>query len=942
LKRTWGSTDWGKTFTKTEGWRLTLDGHTITIEVAGKTYRAHIVGAKAISAKPGIFWSEVSFTPKGANAIRLDGIPNSNADEMLATLRASHAIYVSAAAKKQRLQKFDECITPVVEWHNFVGGSAKSHKNHQRWIPEETLQSWLKKKPSGEAEGTSLSQLLQDPNVAAHLAGKPDEYKNAVSLWKSDLRAVVTSLNENHLRAELIACKDFFNKVENSPLTEEQAKAVVCFDNRVLIIASAGSGKTSTMVAKAGYALHRGLVSADRILLLAFNADAAKELQSRILERLIPLGFPAEKIVARTFHAFGLDVIGKATGKKPTIAPWLEHGGDIERLSDMVDALKDRDTGFRTKWDLFRVVFSRDLPKFGKEQENHEDWDRETKETGFRTLNGEVVKSHSERLIADWLFYNGVKYRYEPPYEVDTADPTHRQYRPDFYYPDANAYHEHFALNEKGKPPPEFKGYLEGVQWKRALHKQHGTVLIETTSADLRSGKAFKILDKELKKHRIVLDPNPDRPVHGRKVIEQKDLVNVFRTFLTHAKSNQLNNSALRDRLERESVGTFTYRHEMFLDLFETVRAEWENCLKADGFIDFEDMLNLAADHLESANWQSPYDLVMVDEFQDASHARARLTRALVNKPNKFLSAVGDDWQSINRFAGSDISVMTGFESWFGKGHTLRLERTFRCPQSLCDVSSQFVLKNPAQIQKRVASTEAEYPPTIQAFQVEDDSKIQGAIDKYLSDLCRAIVNGEVPEARKGKISVFVLGRYRKDRQYLPSNSEHKYGSYLTVSFSTVHGSKGLEADYVILPRVVRGAYSFPSTIEDDPVLQLAMPSNDTHPFAEERRLFYVALTRARRSVVLMTVENRLSEFIIELAKDKQVEIFGVDGKPSNAQPCPECKTGSIVQKNGKYGPFQGCNNFPKCRFTVKTPRGVTSTAKSYPKTSARVRTPRA
>jgi DNA helicase-4 len=106
------------------------------------------------------------------------------------------------------------------------------------------------------------------------------------------------------------------------------------------------------------------------------------------------------------------------------------------------------------------------------------------------------------------------------------------------------------------------------------------------------------------------------------------------------------------------------------------------------------------------------------------------------------------------------------------------------------------------------------------------------------------------------------------------------------------------------------------------------MPSNDTHPFAEERRLFYVALTRARRSLVLITVENRLSEFIIELVKDKQIEMLGIDGKPSNAKPCPECRTGYIVQKTGKYGPFQGCSNFPQCRYTLKTPRARPSAAK--------------
>jgi DNA helicase-4 len=637
-----------------------------------------------------------------------------------------------------------------------------------------------------------------------------------------------------------------------------------------------------------------------------------------------------------------LDVIGKATGKKPSIAPWLEHGGDIERLAEMVDSLKDRDIAFRTRWDLFRLVFSRDLPKFGKEEDNHEDWNRETRETGFRTLNGEVVKSHGERLIADWLFYNGVSYRYETPYAVDTADAAHRQYRPDFYYPDADVYHEHFALDEKGNPPPAFTGYLEGIAWKRALHQEHRTTLVETTSADLRSGKAFEILATELKKHKIILDPDPERPIQGRRVVEHRELVKTFRTFLTHAKSNQLTNKELRQRLKQEPAGNFTYRHEMFLDLFEPIRAEWEHVLAADGFIDFEDMLNLAADHLEAGKWQSPYQLVMVDEFQDASRARARLTRALVSQPDRYLFAVGDDWQSINRFAGADISVMTGFESWFGKGQTLRLERTFRCPQSLCDASSHFVLKNPEQIKKRVASAETEYPPALQAFQLKDDSRIPGAIDEYLGNLYRGIIGGAIAPARNGKISVFVLGRYRKDQQYLPLDWECKYGRCLTLSFSTIHGAKGLEADYVILPRVVRGSYSFPSMIEDDPVLQLALPFNDGHLFAEERRLFYVGLTRARRSVALMTVEGRLSEFVVELVKERQVELLGMDGDPADTQLCPECKTGSIVQKQGKYGPFMGCNNFPQCRHIVKTPRGGNTMSRSSAKAATRTDFPRA
>lgn len=229
---------------------------------------------------------------------------------------------------------------------------------------------------------------------------------------------------------ELVASRSFFDNVEKSPLTREQAEAVICCDNRVLLVASAGSGKTSTMVAKAGYALKNRHFEPEHMLLLAFNNDAAAELRERIKARLEPLGLPAERVVAKTFHAFGLDVIGAATGKRPSLAPWVESGRSQEVLLEMVDDIKSVDVLFRVKWDLFRLVFGQDLPTFGKENANPEAWDKAAGRDGFWTLNNEVVRSRGELLIANWLFYNGVRYVYEGPYKVDTADAQHRQYRP--------------------------------------------------------------------------------------------------------------------------------------------------------------------------------------------------------------------------------------------------------------------------------------------------------------------------------------------------------------------------------------------------------------------------------------------------------------------------------------------------------------------------------
>ncbi len=234
----------------------------------------------------------------------------------------------------------------------------------------------------------------------------------------------------------------------------------------------------------------------------------------------------------------------------------------------------------------------------------------------------------------------------------------------------------------------------------------------------------------------------------------------------------------------------------------------------------------------------------MVDEFQDASKARARLVRALVRQPGCFLFAVGDDWQSINRFAGSDISVMTQFEEWFGKSQTLRLERTFRCPQSLCTLSSHFILKNPAQIQKNVQSTQAEFSPTLQAYQVSHENRLLSTIETHLEELHTGLSDGTIPLGKSNIVEIYILGRYRKDKEYCPPHWKQRFGELMNIKFMTIHASKSLEADYVILPRLTKGIYGFPSSIVDDPVLQLAMPEMELHLYAEERRLFYVALTR--------------------------------------------------------------------------------------------------
>ena len=238
-------------------------------------------------------------------------------------------------------------------------------------------------------------------------------------------------------------------------------------------------------------------------------------------------------------------------------------------------------------------------------------------------------------MIANWLFLNGVRYSYEQPYVHDVADAHHRQYQPDFYYPDIDMWHEHWALGADGTPPPQFEGYAESMQWRRETHAQYGTGLIETTSATIRDGSCFEHLERELRRHGIELQEDPYRDAPGEPPISDQAMVSLMRSFMTHAKGNRLSPEVLIERAGRN------LRSKLFTRLYGVVVTEWDRQLRADHRIDFEDMLNLATDHVESGRWTSPYKVVMVDEMQDTSAARAALVTGTDQNPRHVLVRSG-------------------------------------------------------------------------------------------------------------------------------------------------------------------------------------------------------------------------------------------------------------------------------------------------------------
>jgi DNA helicase-4 len=399
------------------------------------------------------------------------------------------------------------------------------------------------------------------------------------------------------------------------------------------------------------------------------------------------------------------------------------------------------------------------------------------------------------------------------------------------------------------------------------------------------------------------------------KPMKHEELYRLVRTFMAHVKSNSFTAEQLEDRLACELAHLVGTRTSVFMGLYWAIAAEWDGRLAAEGSVDFEDMLVQAADHLEAGRADLGYELILVDEFQDASQARGRFVRGLLGRPGRYLLAVGDDWQSINRFAGADLSVMTDFATWFGAGPQLALTTSFRCPQTICDTASGFISKNPRQFTKPMRS--AHTRPGVPVDVIRSANPRQ-ALAQHLDTLSASVAQ-DAFGGQGGNVSVFVLGRYNFERDLLPSRVYEN----LEVTFRTVHSSKGLEADFIVLPSMVTGIYGFPSTITDDPVLAVAMPQPDTYEHAEERRLFYVALTRARRAVTLITDPTRISSFVVELLDAGQVTVNGATPSVGNGgadiiEVCPRCGTGVLVIRQGPYGRFLGCTNYRtgQCEYT--------------------------
>ena len=726
-------------------------------------------------------------------------------------------------------------------------------------------------------------------------------------------------------------------------LDYEQRRAVVADDDYCLLVAGAGAGKTTTMAAKVKYLVDKKYIEPDNIIVISYTNKAIDELRERINKQL---GIPVR---ISTFHSFAYEIVRQYSDVLPEVSY-----SSYNIIFQMLEKEIFHDKDLLRKMLLFMGYYF-DIPTDAMNYNTLDQYhvakatqDYETlkssageyiknvmrqRDKTMRTITGEYLRSVQETQIANFLYLNSIDYEYEPVY-AHPIPGAKKKYTPDFIIRQGEhiAYLEHYAVSESGNnamfSPRQRANYSRSIANKRKLHRDYGTELLETWSWYKDKRPLMEHLCNILEAANFTLKERDFSEVYRRVIETSKDkyvfkMVQFLTTFIGQYKTcgyDEGGFSVLRKKTDNP-------RTLLFLDIAEPIYRYYQECLKSQNRIDFEDMINDANYYLAEIERQSvelSYQYIIIDEFQDIARQRFNLTKRLSEITKAKVVAVGDDWQSIFAFSGAEIDLFTKFIELMGSGVEMKITHTYRNAQELIDIAGGFVQKNAAQIKKKLLSTKRlENPIVLQEF--DDSYKVNNAVAEAAEKAIGAII------AEYGAhTSILLIGRYGFDgnnlintgkfRKYQQNGIKSVKYPKANLTFMTVHSAKGLGFDNVIILNMFERKFGFPSQIEDDPIMKLVRYEDTSIPFSEERRLFYVALTRTKNRVYILAPRNKPSRFLIELIHDYDIahsEELNMDKVDLFNLRCPDCGYPLKYEFNKSYGlNLYICTNDPEiCDF---------------------------
>jgi len=707
--------------------------------------------------------------------------------------------------------------------------------------------------------------------------------------------------NKNYIEKKLIEDKEYFDNLftdYNIPivLDEEQRKAIIADCEASLIIAGAGTGKTTTMAAKVKYLVDKRHVNPNKILVLSYTKKAVGELK-----RLIQDTFKIDANIT-TFHALGRKIVNDkyVLGFK-TVDEDKQRTILFEYVRDILFPNKEM---LKLAISLYDECFTKEFKQNCYKYENFSDYFNNYKEIKFQeeNKNGKVetyiknkelnflawdtpkgldfrkYRSKKEAEIANFLYKNSIKYDYEIPVPFETIECV--SYNPDFII-EINGKKiviEYLGLTQYSKDgkysEEEISKYNEEVIKKRNTLEKHQSDFIFLNDAD--SNTLIKKLKFELEKRDLILKERDKKEIYLHLLddfidVSFHDFIKEMIDTIQKLKENCAKNDTFGQIIEfykdnSNSPDDFNQKKKNIYFTRE-VYYYYQKVLKKENGIDFSDMINEAYEFLrsDSKNKNLPrYEYLLIDEYQDVSFSRFLLARQIVQSFKTKIIAVGDDWQTIFTFAGSNIKLFYNFTKQFPIVEEHKITKTYRNSQELIDTAGAFVLKNKEQIEKTLVSNKTMTNPIEVVY-------YDSLVFKEFDALC-SILDNIYKENKNDAVLILTrrnttINKLKNDsRFHTLSENRIRYNIHpdLKIEVLTIHKAKGLTCDQAIVLDLRTGV--FPSVkMEKNIVYHFYKKTNiweEDFPFAEERRLFYVALTRTKNKVYLLAPDNEKDKSI--------------------------------------------------------------------------------
>lgn len=668
-------------------------------------------------------------------------------------------------------------------------------------------------------------------------------------------------------------------RTDLSALNPQQKQAVLTENKRVLVLAGAGSGKTKTLLQKLTYLIEDKEVQASNILAITFTRNAANEMIDRLIMSADKEGFYEKKILdkyiskdekyrlrreysqkfpwidrltIKTFHSLCLQILRndgvKVFDNRFKILKEEGNSDDFGRLTAresaaevlqkvVIQFCEDRDNLLELK----RYFLDFYVDKIKDDKATNNDFRPEGK--FYTTLRGDKVRSKSEQFIADWLYRNKIDYDYEPSLHIDF------EFHPDFYIPQANIYLEHVSNKSKG------------MLDKEEQYRKGGKTLVKTHEEMARDSTIFsraleRIVKERLPGNYLSATALSYEDEFKRYHYELRQFYRDMKTVLSHIKAENLELAEVVKKgraSEHDRVKGFYYFAGQIL-------REYKNYCVSRSYIDFDDMILLSLKLLNEfpevrKKYQNLFKHILVDEFQDVNSSQVELLKLLISADSQ-LFCVGDDWQSIYGFRGSEVDYILNFSRHFDDSQIIKLNVNYRSNESIVFASNEIIKHNKSQIEKTITAIRKS-PNKIEFYRAAD---LLEQADFIANEVDRHLQNGV------DKDDILIL--YRRSGMLRDLNSYWKEtGRSVNCAKKTIHSSKGLEAKVVFIIGLTQGYGGFPDVWMSDKIYQVIKESDHQALLEEERRLFYVAVTRAKDTLYLVTIKGNESQFLQEIPK---------------------------------------------------------------------------